>query len=233
LTVAKAPNGQFGRVTAKVNGLTTHARVRVAPVLPYTMDFEKVPLGRTPAGWVNTAGKFAVVEKGGNKMLRKRNDNGSPLVARAKAYISAPHLADYTVESEVMGTKVRGQDMPDIGVSACRYMLLMVGNDQELRLGTWDAQKRIDRKIAFPWKPEVWYRMKITATVANGKGVVKGKVWPKSEKEPENWTLEIEDPVPNRTGAPVIYGFANGTLSAQTPGAEIFYDNVKVTPNKK
>jgi outer membrane protein assembly factor BamB len=233
LTVASAPNGQFGGVTAKMGGLTAYARVRVAPVLPYTMDFARVPVGRTPAGWVNTAGKFAVVEKDGRHVLRKRNDNASPLVARANAYISSPDLTDYTVESDVMGTKVRDKDMPDIGISACRYTLLLVGNDQELRLNTWDAQKRIEKKIDFPWKPNVWYRMKIMATVVNGKGVVKGKIWPTSEKEPQKWALQIEDPVPNRNGAPVIYGFANGTINAQDPGAEIFYANVKVTPNKK
>src|SRR5262249_49121709 len=49
LTVAKAPNGQFGRVVAKMGGLTAHARIRVVPTLPYTMDFENVPEGRTPA----------------------------------------------------------------------------------------------------------------------------------------------------------------------------------------
>jgi hypothetical protein len=166
-------------------------------------------------------------------VLRKRNDNASPLVARANAYIGAPSLSDYTVEADAMGTKVRNSDMPDIGVGACRYTLFLIGNDQEARLVTWDAQKRIEKKIKYPWKPGVWYRMRITATVQGGKGIIKGKVWPRDEKEPDAWTLEAEDPVPNTEGAPLIYGFANGTIDAATPGAEIFYDNVKITPNAK
>jgi outer membrane protein assembly factor BamB len=231
---AKTPNGQFGRVIAKAGGKTAHARVRVTPTLPYVMDFEHVPELRTPAAWVNTIAKFSVVKlPDGSKILRKRNDNASPLVARANAYISDPHLSDYTIECDVFGTKVRDKDMPDVGVGACRYTLLLVGNDHELRLGTWDAQKRIEKKMDYPWKPGVWYRMRLMATVVDGKGVVKGKVWPRDEKEPAGWTLEIEDPVPNTEGSPVIYGFANGTIDAKNPGPEIHYDNLKITPNKK
>ncbi len=233
-TAAKGPPAQFGRVTATFEGVTGYARVRVAPLLPYAADFSKVPVGRTPGGWVNTMAKFAIVEgPDGRHLLRKRNDNASPLVARANAYIGTPSMSDYTVESDVMGTKVRDKEMPDIGVGACRYTLFLIGNKQEARLVTWDAQKRIEKKLSYPWKPGVWYRMKITATVKGGKGIIKGKVWPRDEKEPDAWTLEAEDPIPNTDGAPLIYGFANGTINAAAPGAEIFYDNVKVTPNGK
>jgi hypothetical protein len=75
--------------------------------------------------------------------------------------------------------------------------------------------------------------MKLTATVQDGKGIVKGKVWPRDEKEPEAWTLEVTDPVPNEEGSPTVYGFAAGTLDAKNTGSVIYYANVKVTPNKK
>jgi outer membrane protein assembly factor BamB len=232
-TAAKAPNGQFGRVVAKSGELTGYTRIRVVPVLPYFNDFSKVPVGRTPAGWVNTMGKYSVVKgPNGQNVLKKRNDNAAPPVARINAYIGAPDASDYTIETEVYGTKLpdRGKDMPDIGVGANRYVLFMIGNDQELRLGTWDAQKRIEKKLPFPWKPETWYRMKLTA---DRKGVVKAKVWPKDQNEPEKWTIEIEDPVPNTEGAPMIYGFPNGVLDAKNPGPEIYYSYVKITPNGK
>ncbi len=231
-TAAKAPNGQFGRVVATSGKLSGFVRIRVVPVLAYTMDFQKVPLGRTPAGWVNTMGKYSV-RKGpnGKQDLFKRNDNAAPPVARINAYIGAPDMKDYTVETEIYGTKVRGKDMPDVGVGACRYTLFLIGNDQEVRLGTWDAQKRIEKKQAFAWKPQTWYKLKITATVVNGKGVVKGKVWAKDDPEPQKWTLEIEDPVPNTEGAPVLYGFPNGVINAANPGPEIYYSYVKITPN--
>jgi outer membrane protein assembly factor BamB len=231
-TAGKAPNGQFGRVVAKFGKVTGYARIRVAPVLPHEQDFSKVPEGRTPAGWVNTMGKYSVVTVDGKKVLKKRNDNAAPPVARIKAYLGSPDQSDYTIESEVFGTKLadRGKDMPDIGIGACHYVLVLLGNDQVLRLGTWDAQKRIEKKLPFPWKPETWYRMKLTV---NGKGVVKAKVWPKDQNEPEKWTIEIEDPVPNTEGAPMIYGFPNGVLDAKNPGPEIYYSYVKITPNRK
>ena len=31
---------------------------------------------------------------------------------------------------------------------------------------------------------------------------VKGKVWAKGEPEPEEWTITVEDPLPNREGSP-------------------------------
>ncbi len=232
-TAAKAPFGQFGRILAKTDGLSNHARVRVIPSLPYVQTFDKLPEGRTPAAWVNTMAKFSVVKlPDGNQVLRKRNDNASPLVNRANAYIGDPYMSDYTIECDVYGTKVRDKDMPDMGIGACRYTFTLHGNDREVRLGTWDAQKRIEKKMELDWKPETWYRLKLMATTANGKAIVKGKVWPREEKEPDAWTLELEDPIPNSEGAPLIYGFANGTIDANNPGPEIYYDNLKITPNK-
>ena len=59
--------------------------------------------------------------------------------------------------------------------------------------------------------------------------LVRGKVWPRAEKEPSQWTIQFEDPTPNREGSPALYGYAAGTSA---PLAEAYYDNVKVTPNK-
>ena len=99
-------------VEATLGDLKAHCRVRVAPKLPFTADFSKVPLGRTPAGWVNTQGKFSVIEgpKGvaDHPILSKRNNNPNILVARANAYIGAPTLSDYTIEVDEYGTQ--GED---------------------------------------------------------------------------------------------------------------------------
>jgi outer membrane protein assembly factor BamB len=233
-TAAKMPNGQFGRVVAKVGKLTGMARVRVTPVLPYTMDFEKVPVGRTPAGWVNAPGKFSVVKLAdGNQVLRKRNDTSNPIINNANAYLSDPFMSDYTIEADLFATKVRNQYMPDAGIGACQYVLSLHGNDQELRLVTWDAQKRLQKKMPFAFKPDQWYHLKLTSSVVDGKGIIKGKVWAKGDKEPSEWTIELEDPIPNTHGSPVIFGFASGAINDKNPGPEIHYDNVKITPNKK
>jgi hypothetical protein len=64
----------------------------------------------------------------------------------------------------------------------------------------------------------------LQAANVDGKAVVKGKVWLKADKEPAEWSLELTDPQPNKTGAPGMFGNATN--------AEVFIDNVSVTPNK-
>ncbi|HEY7313205.1 MAG TPA: PQQ-binding-like beta-propeller repeat protein [Gemmataceae bacterium] len=232
LTVGGNPPAQFGRVVAKANGLTAYARIRVAPILPYAPDFTKVPLGRTPGGWVNCQGKFSIVKmKDDTIALKKRNDAPSPLVARAHAYIGMPKMTGYTIQADMQGNKL-GEEMPDMGVEANRYGLHLVGNTQQLRLISWDALPRIDNSIAFPWKPDTWYRLKLTVEVQGDKAVVRGKVWLRDQPEPEKWTVEVEDSTPNREGAPALYGNSTGIQDAMHPGTEIYYTNVKITPNK-
>lgn len=228
---AKMPSQQ-GYVVAKIGTLTGKARVRVAPVLPYAQDFEKVPAGAVPGGWVNTQGKFVVKElKGDGKVLAKVTDKPSPLVARGIAFIGEPHNKDYTIEADVQGGKV-GADLPDMGVVANRYVLNLAGNIQKLRIVSWDALPRVDRTVPFEWKPGVWYRMKLTIETKNGQGIVKGKCWPRDQKEPAEWTVEVTDPLPNTEGAPGLYGYVLGIPEGGS-GTDIFYDNVRIMPNKK
>jgi outer membrane protein assembly factor BamB len=235
LTVGKPPMArpnQFGRVVAKVGDREGYARVRVAAALPFNADFSKVPEGRAPSGWVNTAGKYAVAKlPDGAVVLRKLNVNPSPLVSRAHAYIGLPTLTDYTIEADVQGSKAR-EDMPDIGIDANRYTLMLAGNTQQLRLVSWDALPRIDKTIAFPWEPGKWYSMKLTVKVEGEKALVRGKVWPRDAGEPKEWTVEVEDSVGNKEGAPALYAYSAGILGPDQPGTEIYFTNVKITPNK-
>jgi outer membrane protein assembly factor BamB len=233
---------QHGYVEAKLGELTARARVRVAPKIPVTEDFEKVPEGGVPAGWINLSGKFVVVTQDGQKVLKKLADNPNPLLARAAAYIGLPTMRDYTIEADLMGSlKKRGlvEYMPDMGVINCRYSLVLDGSKQRLLLRTWEANRltdpdiggRVAKKLDFSWKPGVWYRIKFRVAVEGNKAILQGKVWPRDEQEPENWTIQAEDPVPNVEGSPALYAYATG-ITAASAGAEIFYDNVKVIPNK-
>src|SRR5262249_8183386 len=153
-------------------------------------------------------------------------------LARANAYFGLPEWKDYTIEADLLGTRVRG-NLPDMGLGAHRYTLVMSGNRQELRIVCWETTPpRVDVGVSFPWEPDTWYRAKLTVDVRGGKGLVRGKVWPRDKPEPDKWTVEFEDPIPTLEGSPALYGYATGVLE-DAPGAEAFYDNVKVTPNKK
>jgi outer membrane protein assembly factor BamB len=235
LTVAKDRPFQQGYVQAKAGTLTALARVRVVPPLPIKTDFSKVK-GTSPSGWVNCAGKFVMEDlKDGSRVLKKTALQNAPApLARANTYFGLPTWTDYTIQADVLGKEVQ-DNMPDIGVVANRYTLVLDGkrdpadSKRRLHIHSWDALPRIDHSIAFDWKPNVWYRMKFTVDVQKDKALVRGKVWPADQKEPEAWTIEFEDPVPNREGAPALYGYAPGIVA----GTEALYNNVSVTPNKK
>jgi outer membrane protein assembly factor BamB len=242
LTIDAKKSSQQGYVTATMGKLKGKARVRVAPVLPYVQDFSKVPVKAVPAGWVNTQGKFYVDEVAGKKVLKKVNDKASPLLAKGNAYIGLPDLKDYTIQADVMGTQIKvalpdgkvESHMPDIGIVANRYTLMLGGNIQKLRLVSWEALPRIDQTINFPWQPSVWYRLKLTTESVKGQFTVKGKIWdPTAENEPANWTVQIVDPKPVTEGAPALYGFVTGIPPGGGPGTEVLYANVKITPNSK
>src|SRR5438132_1413740 len=227
---AKTPPSQFGGIVATAEGLTGRARVRVAPNLPYAPNFNNIPVGRTPGGWVNCQGKFAIQEKDGVKVLAKLNTNPFVLMSRAYAFMGMPSLTNYTIQADLMGTRKR-EDLPDMGIVANRYTLMLDGNKQQLRLLSWEAVPRVDKSIAFGWKENTWYRMKFTVDVQGSKATVRGKVWPRDQTEPGDWTITFEDPTANTEGSPGVYGYAAG-IEEDSPGTEIFYDKVTVTPNK-
>ncbi len=227
---AAVPPWQGGHVAASADGVTGQARVRILPKLPFTQNFAKVPPGSVPAAWVNCQGKFVVVKHGDMNVLQKVATNPNPIVARAYTYMGMPSLSNYTIEADVMGTQVKS-DLPDMGIVNSRYTLMLDGNKQMLRLMSWEALPRVDKAIAFHWKPNTWYHMKLMVIPAGNKAYAKGKVWPKGEPEPAGWTTEFEDPCPNLEGSPALYGYATGILEAAV-GTEPMFANVTVSPNK-
>lgn len=218
--------------------LTARARVRVAPRVPYAQNFQAIELNRIPTGWINLAGKFAVVElPDKTKALKKLAQNPNPLVARAFAYITPADAADYTISADLMGTEKdagTGKFLPDMGIVNCRYVLAFDGNKQQLWLRSWEANRRIDKNIPFTWKPGVWYSFKLEARPEGEKARVRGKVWEQGTPEPSQWSVEFEDPCPNKNGSAAIYGYSTGIPpDGRGVGAEIFFRNVKVTANAK
>lgn len=241
-TVKLGPNpGQQGYVDVKVGELTARARVRVIPQLPVKQDFDKVPVGATPGGWVNTQGKYTVeeVEIGGKKekVLSKVNNDSRPPIARANAYITAPTSSNYTIQADVYGGEVDGK-LPDMGVIANRSLLVLEGKTEtvdgktkrNVTIVSWEARNRINKEVEFTWQKDTWYTLKFTTETANGKTTLKGKVWERGKPEPKEWTIEVDDPNPNTEGAAALYGYVSNVTTA--PGSPIYYDNVSVTPNK-
>ena len=208
--------GQAGTVSAKIGDLQTSARVRVIPPLPWQEDFESIEVGKSPPHWVRATNRFAVREMEGNKILVKPPARRG--LHRSNVYLGPPNMKDYTVQVDLLGTKPK-RNMPDMGLIANRYTLEMQGNHQRLQVLSWRSDLRMAKWIDFKWEPNVWYTMKMRVDIVDDTAHVKGKVWGRGEPEPAEWTIIVEDPLPNREGSPGIYGYSP---------AEIYYDNLKV-----
>jgi len=221
-TVAPDAISQAGLVKATVGGLTGTASVRVFPPLPWSENFDEFAVNTIPPTWVNSTPKFTVREMAGNKVLVKTTE-GSSLASRARAYFGPSDFSNYTVEGDIFATQKRRQQ-GDAGLIAQRYVLTLYGNSQMLHLEPWQPEIKRTVTVPFPWKPDTWYRMKLEVeNLADGKTRARGKVWLASETEPAAWMIERIDPIPNRQGAPGIFGNAL---------AEIYFDNLKVYKNQ-
>ncbi|HJP95560.1 MAG TPA: PQQ-binding-like beta-propeller repeat protein [Pyrinomonadaceae bacterium] len=221
-TVGSDSVTQAGLVKATVDGVIGTASVRVFPPLPWTETFDSYAVNTLPTGWVNTTLKFAVQEQNGNKVLTKLT-TGSSLLSRARAYMGPSDWSNYTIEADVNATQKRRQQ-GDAGVIAQRYVLTLYGNSQTLHIEPWQPEIARTKKIPFAWKPDTWYRLKLQVeNLPDGTTRARGKAWAVGEPEPAAWMIERIDPIPNRQGAPGIFG--NGL-------AELYFDNIKVYANK-
>jgi outer membrane protein assembly factor BamB len=221
LVIANDPITQAGLVKATVGNVTGSASVRVFPPLPWSENFDSMAPNSVPSTWVNATLKFAVRELNGNKVLVKTTE-GSSLLSRARAYFGPSDLFNYTVEADVNATQKRRQQ-GDAGVIAQRYALVLYGNSQMLHLEPWQPETARTATMPFAWKPDTWYRLKLQVeNLPDGKVRARGKVWLATDPEPSAWMIERIDPIPNRQGAPGIFG---GAL------AELYFDNLKVYRN--
>ncbi len=231
---------QGGTVQATNGGITGAARIRVLPALPWSFDFEKAPLDKPPLTWIGAGGKFAVKQVPGedaNKALVKTGE--IDLYHSARTYFGDAHMHDYAIAADIkVGEKMLGESrqVPDAGVINTRYVFTLQGNHQRAVIQVWPGAAPTEsspsgalaKSISFKWEPNTWYRMKLQVIQAAGKSLVQAKAWPRSEKEPDAWTLKLEDPSPNTQGSPGLFG-----ESLVTPAkSEIYYDNVLVTPIK-
>jgi outer membrane protein assembly factor BamB len=211
-----------GFVKATVGGVTGQARVRVIAPLPWSMNFDDPTSEGPPTWWTGAPGKVfqRAVEGVGSVLVRPRDQT---VGRRAKVLMGPPTLKGYTIESDVRATESRRQ-RGDVGLINQRYALVLFGNGQKLELHPWQAADEMTARVPFKWEANTWYRMKLRVdTRPDGTALVRGKVWPAGEAEPEAWTIEKTDTIPHLEGSPGIYG--DGI-------SEVYFDNLTVYPSK-
>jgi outer membrane protein assembly factor BamB len=215
-----AAKSQAGLVQAQLGELKAAGRVRVLQNLPIREDFESSEVGSNPDYMMGYIARWMVEDHNGNKVMSK---GPSPIkIHRHIGFIGKSELSDYTIAADVMGTK-DGRQVPDFGLINSGYTLEILGGHQMLKVFSWGSALRMAQEVPFTWEPDVWYRMIFRVETRDGKGLVRGKVWPLGEAEPDAWTITVEDPLPIEHGAPGLSGFSP---------APIYYDNVEVTSNR-
>jgi len=232
-------------------GLHGEMRGRVLPSPPYAEDFESFDLvaldsgdqvhyAHPPLPWIGARMKWQVREApgtgglageggedvervgSGNKVLAKTLDN--VLFMRSMIFMGHPDDAGYTIAADVMSDGSR-RGMGVIGVINQRYIIAIDGMKQQLEVSS--NHDRIKIGVAFPAKPNTWYRIKSKVTVnQDGTGVVHGKAWEAGAEEPEQWTINAQVPHVHTQGSPGLYGFSPQSKY------RVFIDNVVVEPNE-
>lgn len=223
-------------ITRSLSGIVSKARVRIFPDAPFEETFESMPKGSVPPGWVSAGRRVEVVERDGNKVLRKlaSKERPSPPFVRLQTYFTLPIEGGYTVIADILGTKKETKAMtflPDMGIINSRYTMTLLGGDQALRIDSWSALPRLRKDVPFSWEGDKWYTIKFQVALKDEKAMLRGKVWPKESAEPDAWLIELEDACPNREGSAGLSAYSHGT-TAKSDGTEVFYDNIRVTPNE-
>jgi hypothetical protein len=194
--------------------------VRIIPPLPWKFDMEG--LTDAPITWIGARYRHQL-RKGpdGNSYLAKITT--IPKGTRSRASMGPSDLHDYTIQADMLPHEL-DRKLPDMGLIAQGYTFEVSGERDLLHIGSWISHdKRYFATKEFKMEPDNWYTLKLQAANVDGKAIVKAKVWKKADKEPTEWTLELTDPQPNKVGAPGLFGNATN--------AEVFIDNVAVTPN--
>ncbi len=209
--------------------LKTTARVRIVPPLPWTFDFntdEKVPLT-----WVGGRVRWVTREVEGEKIAVKRSVLPTPrnpknkLGARSRMWMGPTDLSNYTVQVDfaLQKSDATGK-MSDLGLINSRYTMTVRSSNKKLRLYSWSPHDyRTFAEVDFDPEPGKWYTMKLRVDPISVVSHVRGKLWPRGEAEPSEWTVKLVDKSPNKSGSPGLYGNAQE--------AEIFIDNLNVVPN--
>jgi outer membrane protein assembly factor BamB len=215
--------GTATTLTAKWGELSSVARARIFSPFPWKFDFEdkKIPLQ-----WIGSAYRHqpAEVPDGGNGLVKIST---IPRGTRSQGFIGQPGMHDYTIQGEFYAldtkNKVPTTKLPDMGLNAQRYTLVLEGA-QQLKIRTWLSHDyRFLKSIPFEWNAKTWYVLKFRVENSGDKTVLKGKVWKRGDTEPEAWTIEGTDDMPNKSGSPGLFGNATD--------AEFYIDNVEVKGN--
>ncbi len=210
---------QVVTVTAQIGEMTSKARIRVIPPLPWKFTFDDK---QVPATWIGAAYRHQPKDFEGESVLVKVST--IPKGTRSQSWMGFTTLHDYTIQADLYATGELDR-RADMGLINQRYTLDMMGKGQlQIRSWTPRLELRFAKTIPFEWVPGQWYTMKFRSETGAEGVTLEGKVWKRGETEPTEWTIEATDKTPNLSGSPGMFG--------NSSTAEFYIDNVEVTSNK-
>ncbi len=223
---------QCALVICKVDDVQGSARIRIVPPLPWKFDFNK--LQAVPLTWLGGRVRWELRDNGGDKYIAKKTvlptpkDPKNKLGTRSYLWMGPTHLSNYTIQADVLLKELKVENgenkMPEVGLVDSGYEFRIRPAHNVLVLNSWVASDyRRNQQVEFRPEADKWYTLKLSVIPQGNKATVQGKIWPRGQKEPANWTVEMVDTRPNLHGTPGVYGFS--------PEAEIYLDNLQVTPN--
>jgi outer membrane protein assembly factor BamB len=218
-----APNTEksfAGTVSTNVDGKTATSRIRMFnPAKVWKWDFTGYKGVRTPATWIRAHVKIKPAELDGDTVMRVAGGGkGRPSHQIGLGY---PEMNDYTIQADVM-LKEQSRKLGRVGLSCNRYNFILNGNNNKLEIYSWAPHKRMGAAKRFKVDPDAWYTIKMKVDSTQEKATIYGKIWPRGEAEPTEWTLTQTDPHPNMSGSPGLYSYKL---------ADCYFDNVVVTKN--
>ncbi len=218
---------QVALVNCKVGDLTGTARVRVVPPLPWEFDFAE---GEVPLTWIGGRIRYVINEKDGERFITKKNLLPTPknpnnkLGTRSQMMMGPIDLSDYTIQADFVLDELDDR-LPDFGVINSTYTLSVRPMSKQLRVYSWSPHDhRTFAAVEFEPESHKWYTMKLRVEPGKDDVKVLGKLWPRGEEEPKEWTVEMVDKSPNLQGSPGLFG--------KTETAELSVDNIKVFANE-
>ena len=220
LVIAGADKEYGGTVVAKAGELTATARVRYFPAGEWKWNFDGLKGTQVPPTWINALLKLKPVVVDGETALVKSTGRGRP---SAYMWIGTPDMKGYTIQADVLMREEKRR-LPNIGITAHRYNLILKGNTGKLAIQSWAPHRRMAKEVKLRSDPDIWYTLKLKVEIKDDGAHVLGKAWDRSKEEPTDWTIEVVDPHPNLNGSPGLYTYALATS---------YFDNVIVTPAEK
>ena len=210
--------------------------VAVAGQPIYTNNFDALPVGGEPEGFLIIDGQFAVREFEGGKVFELPgspletfgflfgpnaafNESGTRFRMGPKPE-EAPDVSGIVVSARVLGSN-QGRRFPAMSLGLCGvsgFKLKVSPMKKAIELLRGDE---VVASQGYDWASGKWTRLKLQVRIAAGKWVAEGKAWQDGQAEPAEWQLNhstSEKPNP---------GKASG-WAAPFSGEPIRFDDLKL-----